>query len=60
MKRRFISLLMEVFCEGEDIADAAEYFEYLDENFEWYTRFCQYLPVENNKITYYVWRKQNR
>lgn len=47
------TMLMEVFCEGEDIADAAEYFEYLDENFEWYTRFCQYLPAENNKITYY-------
>ena len=47
------TMLMELFCEGEKTPDAAEYFEYLDENFTWYTKFCQYLPADGNKITYY-------
>ena len=47
------TMQMELYCEGESSPDAVEYFEYLDENFEWYTKFCQYLPADGNKITYY-------
>ncbi|MBR2317998.1 MAG: hypothetical protein IKA37_08470, partial [Spirochaetales bacterium] len=49
------TMLMELFREDENTPDAVEYFEYLDENFEWYTKFCQYqyLPEKGNVITYY-------
>lgn len=45
--------LMELFNNGEDVAAQAEYFEYLDEEFKLYTKYCQYSPAENNKIIYY-------
>lgn len=49
------TMLMELFREDENTPDAVEYFEYLDENFKWYTKFCQYqyLPEKGNVITYY-------
>ncbi|MCH5149577.1 MAG: hypothetical protein J1G30_02820 [Spirochaetales bacterium] len=47
------TVLMETFDKGERVAAVTEYVEYIDDNFKFYTKYCKYLPSENNKVVYY-------
>lgn len=47
------TMQMKAYDEGEEKPAVAEYIEYLDDGFEWYTKYCMYSPQEGNKIFYY-------
>lgn len=44
---------MNAYDEGEEKPAVAEYIKYLDDSFEWYTKYCMYSPEEGNKIFHY-------
>lgn len=46
-------VLIEFFDKGKTVADEAEYIEYIDEDFKFYTKYCQYVPQEDNKVLCY-------
>lgn len=46
-------VLIEYFDEGKTTASEAEYIEYKDDDFKFHTKYCQYIPSENNKVVRY-------
>lgn len=46
-------VLIKYFDEGKTTASEAEYIKYKDDDFKFYTEYCQYIPSENNEVVRY-------